>query len=356
MTGSPHADGDLVLTVNAKAISGWTEMRVTRGIERCPSDFEVALTERYPGQAQPAVINPGDSCTVTIGGDLVLTGYVDDYEPGYDAQGHTIRIRGRGKCQDLVDCSAEWPTGQISGASALAIAQKLASAYLNLTVTAPDPGPAIPQFNLSLGQTAYEIIERICRYAGLLAYEGADGNLVLGAVGATKAASGAEEGQNVQSAVAPRSMRERYSEYDAFLMSAEVTGDVGYGGNLIGSAKDPNVPRHRLKYIIAEAPAGGQDVAQKRATWEAARRAGRGNRVQVTVDSWRDSAGVLWTPNTLVPVNLPALKVTNETWTLGEVTYLRDGPLGTRAELTLMPPAAFMPEPILLLPVIAGVQ
>ncbi len=129
---------DLTLTIGGRSISGWDSIRVTRGIERCPSDFDLSLTERFPGEASALVVQPGDACAVSIGGDLVVTGYVDQFHPSITPTSHMIRVSGRGKCQDLVDCSAEWPNGQISGSSALQIAQNLAKPYgisVSATVT-----------------------------------------------------------------------------------------------------------------------------------------------------------------------------------------------------------------------------
>jgi prophage tail gpP-like protein len=114
-------------------------------------------------------------------------------------------------------------------------------------------------------------------------------------------------------------------------------------------AGDPFVRRHRKLYQICEARGGGQDISQKRATWESVRRAGRSKPVSVPCDSWRDSSGTLWTPNTRALINLPSLKLSGVTWTIGEVTY-RLGADGTTAEVLLMFPAAFSPQPILLQP------
>lgn len=343
------ADDTLTVTVGSAALSGWTEARITRRIEGCPNDFEVAFTERFPGQAGALVVQAGDPCTVKLGADPVITGYVDRFVRGYSADEHRLTLTGRGKTQDLVDCSAEWPTGQITGANVLQIAQKLAQPY-GITVTGPaNPGPAIPQFNLTLGETAFDIIERICRFAGLLAYEDATGALVLANAGTTKAASGFTEGRNVKAAQVLSSMDQRFSEYDCFLLSMDVLGDTGSGGNLLGKATDPNVKRHRLSYLIAEAGGGGQDVCLKRAQWEAARRAGRSVNAQVVTTGWRDSAGTLWSPNTLASVDLPNLHLSGVTWAIGAVTY-HMGEDGKTTELMLMDPSAFQPQPILLQP------
>ncbi|WP_042688529.1 phage baseplate assembly protein, partial [Candidatus Glomeribacter gigasporarum] len=262
---------------------------------------------------------------------------------------HTIRVMGRGKCADLVDCAALWPGGQISGASALAIAQKLAQPY-GITVRASsDAGPVIPQFNLMLGESAFEVIERICRTSALLAYEEPDGNLLLARVGKARAAGALIQGVNVQSARAVYSMDQRYSEYIALLQSVDTLADAGEGGNLLAKAHDPGVQRARTRLIIAEAGSGGQEVAKKRVEWEAARRAGRSSQLCVTTDRWRDASGALWTPNTQIEVRIPAMQTEGNAWVLAEVRYQRNAN-GTTAELLLMPPNAFTPQPVVLQP------
>jgi prophage tail gpP-like protein len=217
-------------------------------------------------------------------------------------------------------------------------------------------GAAIPQFNLMIGETAFEVIERVGRYRGLLAYEQPDGSLLLAQVGTESHASGFAEGVNVQSATASFSMDQRFSEYRVFLQSMDVLADLGDGGNLLAVVKDPNVPRHRMHAIIAEAASGaGLDVAKQRGKWEAARRAGRSRMVTIETDSWRDSAGALWTPNMLATLDMPTVKLASESWIISEVSYQRDGEKGTTAELVLMPPDAFLPEPVVLQPVFADI-
>ncbi|MCP1376050.1 phage baseplate assembly protein [Dyella lutea] len=349
------ATDDLTLTVNGQAISGWTDIRVTRGVERLPSDFSIGMTELYPGELAHVIVRPGDYCTVALGNDLVIAGYVDRFIPGISAGRHNIRAVGRSKCSDLVDCAAEWEGGQISGSSALGIAQKLAAVY-GIGVECSVSGlPVIPQFNLMLGESAFEVIERICRYSALLAYDLPNGNLQLAQLGTVRAASGFIEGENVQDASIEFSADQRYSTYQAFLQSVDVLTDLGDSGNLLYTVTDPNVTRHRGLILIAEAGGGGNEIAKKRAIWEMARRAGRSCMVRVRCDSWRDSTGKLWAPNTVAPVILPSLKLASPDFVIGEVTFLRSNDAGTVADLVLMPPDAFRPEPILLQPVFGDI-
>lgn len=345
---------DLTLRIGGVEIRGWTQIRITRGIERVPADFEISMTERLPGDLQAVTVIPGQPCEVLLGSDIVVTGYVDGFTPSIDAQGHQISVVGRGKCADLVDCSAEWPGGQISGTSALDVASKLAAPYGIKVSMMPgvDPGEAIPQFNLILGETAWEIIERVCRYRALIPYELADGSLILGRVGTQAHSSGFVQGQNVQTASVQYRMDQRYSRYTAFFQSIETLSFLstnGNDGNLIATVTDDTVSRHRQLDIIAEAAAGGPQVAVARANWDKARRWGRSFVCALTTDTWRDSSGLLWQPNMQAIISFPILKMSMAQWVISEVTYTLNEQ-GTTAQLTLMPPDAFLPEPVLLQP------
>jgi len=352
------ATDELVLKVDGKLLSGWTEISVTRGIEQMPNTFAILATEAAPILKDAAMVQAGQACTVSLGKDLVITGYVDTVSSGYASGQHTVQIQGRGKCQDLVDCSAEWKGSQISGANALEIAQKLAAPY---GITVKNLGPAgepVPQFNINVGDTPADVLELITRHAALLYYEGTDGNLILSQVGTAKAASGFVEGQNVERASVTRSVALRYSDYWVSLLSVDVTG-LGLLGPSDGlfyfKTQDPNIKRNRKLFSVVEGVMGGQDLAQKRALWDCARRAGRGKQVRLTVDSWRDGKGKLWEPNTLAPMTLPRLKIKESGLCIAEVTYRLGLEGGRTAELVLMAKETFLPQPIKLQPTIADV-
>jgi len=338
---------DLTLIVGGRAISGWTDITVTRGIERVPGGFSIGLTELFPGELNDVVVQPGDACQVKIGIDAVVTGYVDRFIPSISAGRHSVHVTGRGKCQDLVDCAAEWPNGQISGSSVLEIAKKLSSPY-GINASGLD-GRAIPQFNLNYGETAWEVIERLCRYSAILPYEIADGSLYLANVGDRLAASGFIEGQNVLAASIEYSMDQRYSEYITTALSVDTFSELGSGGFFVQTVKDPAVTRNRKRMMVAESGDQGLDISKLRGVWEMNRRVGHSQVIRLTADSWRDSAGDLWEPNTLVSVSLPKLKLPDVVWTIGEVTYRRSG-AGTTVDVVIMAPGAFSPQPILLFP------
>lgn len=339
---------DLRLVVGKREIAGWKAIRVTRGIERCPNDFTIMMTELYPG-ADVMTVTEGQACQVYLGKDLVITGYVDRVMPSLTPRAHSVTISGRGKCQDLVDCSAEWPGGQFSNATLTTIATSLADVYGIKVQAAGVSQQVFLQINFGVGEEPFEIIERICRYVATLAYEGPAGQLILSRVGRGKHAGGLKEGKNVEQAHAMFSVDQRFAQYDVFMSNFNPFRELGENGFLIHSVADPAIRRARKLAIVQASDDANAEVAIKRAEWEKARRLGRSKFVQVTTDSWRDSAGRLYEPNMLLDIDIPTVKLSKRAWLIGEVTYRRDQG-GTACDLVLMPPDAFSPEPINLFP------
>lgn len=355
----PAAGDTLTLSIGGQKLTGWQEVSVTCGIEQVPSAFVLRVTERYPGAGQIDV-KPFQSCTVTIGQDLVITGYVDRYSASLSAKQHQVTVSGRSLVEDLVDCSAILPNMQVSATSLSQLAQDLAKPF-GIQVIEPDGEPepitggdgSIPPFAIALGETPFEVIERVARWKRLLAYDNPQGQLVLAKLGTQAMASGVSQGVNVEAAEATFASDQRFSDYLPALFSSEGLYNLGQGGsagNQFPPVKDSGVPRYRPRFVVSEQFMDGQYVAVARAQWEKARRYGRSQAVTVTVDSWRDSAGTLWTPNRLCPVDLPALKIVGQRWLIASVTYQLGLEGGTRALLVLMPPEAFQPEPNLVQP------
>lgn len=344
---TPKADpADLRLVIADGDFAGWEDVEVSLRAEAFPNSFSIGAS-LPPGTSIP--VNPGDPCTVILGNDQVLDGYVDHVEDGGTATGHRIDIAGRGKTQDLVDCSAEWPSHQLINGNALTISNNLALAY-GIAVSLGEgasAGETIPAWPLNYGESGADIIQRVARNANLLVYEDSHGRLILAQVGTKRAASGASFGENVEAWSWSRSMNQRFSDYVCCGSAIDATMELP-GGTFFDTEHDPGVPRHRLTHLILDQSAQQPfDYTIKRAKWEAARRAGRSQVAMVTVDSWRDSAGVLWTPNTLVPVKLPGI---SRDLVIAEVRFHRSNETGTTAELVMMPREAFTPEPITLVP------
>lgn len=347
---------DLTLRIGGQELGGWTAVRVTRGVERLVSDFDIMATSRYKA-ANQLEVSPGDACQVLLGDDLAVTGYVDDLIPEVGPQGHTVRIAGRSRTCDLVDCAAVWPGSQIVNGTILRIAQDLAKPFgITVDSQAADVGPNVPITILNWGDTPFDLLEPMARLRALLMYDNPDGQLVLANLGKTLITDGIFEGVNVEAAAAAYSMRNRYSDVRVFRTKLNAFRDPGNESSFAADFSDETVPRYRPKFMVAETGDGGIDVAAMRAQWTIARAVGRSAAVHVRVTGWRDGDGLLWTPNTLAQVRLPSLKLPEVTWLISEVTYHADANSGRTTEMVLMHPESFIPQPINYQPIPKDLQ
>jgi prophage tail gpP-like protein len=366
-----RTDPNLVtITIGTSTLSGWQNVRLTRSLETFPSSFALELTERYPDQVQTLSIQPGAPVTVSFGADVALTGYVDDYRASMAADQHSVRITGRSTCLDLVDCSAGEAPYQLNNTTLVNLAKQLAAPY-GVTVSAPDGDSyTVPVINITLTESALEVLERFARWANFLLYDDTAGNLVIAKVGDATMASGFVQGQNVQAASVTFSMADRYTELEAIFLSTGFLFDPPPGpdasapvipfvpgAQAIDSSfpkRADGKPRFRRLLVVSEQGQNLPGLAKQRAQWDMARRIGRSQGVRITCDSWRDSAGALWKINALAPLHLPTLRVTNAAWLIASVTFVRDES-GTSADLVLMPKEAFVPAPDNLVPFDANI-
>jgi prophage tail gpP-like protein len=353
---------NLTLILNGVQISGWESVSVTRGIEACAPTFTVQLSERFRAADPATICRPGDPVAVVAPGkasfaahaDLLCTGYINRVAQGLDSNSHTISITGRGKTQDLVDCSADLPHNQLASQTVKQLAEALAKPH-GIEVRGLS-GVTIPQINVAWGESAFSVLERVCRFSALLLYEQADGSLLLTRVGTKKAAGEIAEGRNMLAANYDRNDEHRFAKTIVKRLSITPMMELGEEGNTVLAIPDPGARETRIRYVIAQAPAGQENEAgtlwsKLCASWRTNRDIGRSYALRVTVDSWRDGAGTLWQPNTLVRFRSPTLGLDVE-WAVTQVTFTQDQS-GTLASLSLMPPQALMPEPLLLQPLFA---
>ena len=350
-------DGELTITGAGLRLSGWTSVSVNRGIERIPATFDVRAA-RAPDEAALNPIPLGAPVTLAIGGHTVLVGYIERAVERLGEGQHEVSWLGRGRCCDLVDTSARIENQTRNATTIATLARALVAPYADgqIQVLTPDgegDAKTFAGFTINLGESPYELIERIARYEGLLVYEDADGNLVLSRVGRERHASGFAQGQNIQSAEFAETTDGRFSLYIPLLMSSDTLttrgdapGPLGISAGMAPVA-DTAVTRYRPRIIVSEQTTGDGGLAAQRAAWECTRRMGRSLRITVTVDSWLDSAGRPWTPNMLAPVDLPAFGTAlgQRPWLITDVQFRRDGQSGTSAVVALMPPEALAVQP-----------
>lgn len=345
---------DLELLVNGENYSGWTSIGVTRAMDAASGAFTVELTERWEGQdgaaaqIEPWPILSGDVCEVRLGGKTMLSGYVDIFKPSYSATDHSINIQGRDKTSDLIDCAAIHKPDEWKNITLLKLAQILCAPFGIKARADVDVGEPFPVVKLQQGETAFEAIERHAQQRKLLVMPDGAGGLLLTRTGTRRASVSLEQGVNIKTASGSIDHSQRFSEY---LVKGQAPYSEDSDGetesHVEGRITDSGIKRYRPMLIVAEAD-GSTNSALERATWEANTRLGKSATAQITVMGWRQTeGGELWLPNMLVYVKSPWLRMDGE-MLIRQVTFNKesaDGSEGTTAQLDIISPQAYAPEP-----------
>jgi prophage tail gpP-like protein len=340
----------ITLKINGTAFEGWKLARVSRGVDRAAGDFDLTISDRFPLFEAGENIKAGDECTIEVNGQPVITGYVDEVSPSYDADTHEYSVRGRSKTCDLIDCSAMNKPGQWKGLPLLDIAKAIAAPFgIEVSVAGKEQPETVKDFQIQQGETAFNAIERLCRLQGFLASDDEQGNLVIARAGSDSGAGTIQctpigIGNNVLEGSATYNVKDRFSDYIVKGQQAgsdDIDGDTARGSQW--SLKDGNVRRYRPLLTVAEGQTNTAG-ARKRAAWERSTRAGKSIQLNYRVQGWTASeGGGLWRINSLVPVKDAMLGVEGE-YLLAEVSFsISDS--GSTTELRLTPKEAYTPEP-----------
>lgn len=338
----------LVLIVNGIDFAGWTAARVTRGIEAVAGNFELEVSDRWPGQQTPWPIFEEDECSLELAGVPVITGFVDRRTLTYGADEHRLSVSGRDRTGALVDCSAELRQWEFRGVPLLRLAQRLSEPFtIPVTLQSNLPVPPPPAaLSVDPGDTAFDAIEEACRMAGVLPVCDGAGGLELTRAGSTRCSTALVEGENILAASADYDFSRRFARY---VVSGQHAGSDSLSGetaaSVKASARDENVRRRDRVLLIRPEGNATYAYAKQRAAWEATVRAARSRKARIAVQGWLQDDGTLWPVNALVHVRSPFLGI-DEELLITQATYSLTETDGTITELTLMPAAAFTPEPV----------
>lgn len=343
-------DANPSLIINGEIYEGWTEVSVTRDIERMSGAFELKLTDKWPNLERLRAVKPGFECTLNNGSDRLVTGWLDAVDVSISTGDHTITAIGRDKTGDLVDCAAVHAGGEWIDQTIEQIASDICQPFgITVIVDAAAGHEVIRKFKLEESETGFAAIERLCRIKGLLATSTPEGALrITSASNAVRISATLKDGVggNVLAAQASFNHAERFSTYtvkgqaDGFAMD----GGTDAAGPK-GVATDPGITRYRPTTVLAEETVDAA-ACEVRAKWEASVRAGRAKRLTSTVQGWYHAEG-FWRPLTQVSCDIEKVNLAGDMLISAVTNKISDG--GTTTELTLADPRAFtglaVPQP-----------
>lgn len=336
---------EVTLLVNGVEYRGWKSVSISAGIERQARDFDLDVTDRWPGATDiPRRISPGDVCEVYIGDDKLLTGYVDATPIRYDGKTVSVGVKGRSKTADLVDCAAIHKGGQWSNAKIERIAADLAKPYGIEVVAEASTGALVKKHNINPGETAFECLDRLLTLHQLLCTDDAEGRAVFVKAGSGgRCGTALKYGENILEADAPLDGKARFSLYTVKGQRAGSNEDFGPAiAQVTGSASDATVKRYRPMVIVQHGQANAA-ICTDRARYEQLHRAAKALETTYTVQGWRQADGTLWLPNKRVRVSDPVIGFDTELLIV-EVIWKKSEE-GTRTLLRVGPESGYMPMP-----------
>lgn len=283
-------------------------------------------------------VKPGQEVVIAANGETLLTGYVRDVSPDYDASGASRRlgVSFMSKTVDAVECSVVHPTGEVLNKSLADIARE----FDTLGIGIEDDGTISdiePRHKLDVGESLFSTIETRARGRGILIHDTPEGKMKLATKpeGTHSGSLRRGEGGNIKAASAKFTETGRYSD---MMVRGQVT-DGSDSQQLRGQAtvKDSGVSRYRPKIVRHEGEIT-TDRMKKRAEWHAKRAAGEGCTASITTIGWRDEAGAIWKPNWLVYVDDDHIAIKGMMIIKSVTLTQNDG--GTVAALSLADPRA----------------
>jgi prophage tail gpP-like protein len=345
----PTAGRDLCqVFCNGRIFEGWTDIAVSRSVQDMAGRFRLAITEPVNGAGKVLgwQIRPGDPIRVKLGGVQVLDGFVDVRQAGYYAESHGVEIQGRSKTAAAIEAAAVTedgaPAGPFADYTLDEIARSLLAPYgVGLKVIGDIGGP-FASVSAQVGESVFEVLERLARLRGFHLYDNAEGELVLANKTEDSAPIGLVEGVNILAATATIDLSQTPSELFVF---GQATGnDDAFGvdvANQKAVAKNSGMPLPvpRPKVIVLEAP-GDQEDMKARANREMAQEAAKQTTAQVTVQGWLTGDGDLWDIGMTVKLTSPMLLVDRDMM-VAAVEFLQSDGSGTVTNLDLITPEAF---------------
>lgn len=361
------------LTVGGRVFRRWTSLRITRDLKDICGAFELELydaaREEAAGNAAAPVpeaelIAPGLACTLALDGEVVLKGWIDEVASAWQADSRTVRVSGRDKCGDLVDCSP-FPDGpaELRNIGLFDLAKRVCEPF-GITVRAEtDLGEPFPLIACYPHESALSLLEKQARQRAVLVVSDGVGGLVFTRAGTSRAAAPLRIGELIQQASLNNSWRARFSRIVVKGQSDQSwqggSAPLGHASGpattppaspgagaaqaphivMQGSATDPEITRFRPSVRMARTQSGASTL-QVQAEWAVRVARGQGFRYEATVLGWRAGDDhALWRPNTLAAVWDPFAPL-DEEMIIARVVYEASGS-GRTTRLSLEGKSAF---------------
>ena len=100
------SDNIIYISVGGRKYTNWTSVKIDTSLETLTSSFTLSVVDKnIQKENSDWPIRPQDECIIFIGGEKIITGYIDELKVNVTKDSHIINIVGRDKTSDIVDCN-----------------------------------------------------------------------------------------------------------------------------------------------------------------------------------------------------------------------------------------------------------
>ena len=325
----------ITITCGGKSFSGFYSISINYSIEEAVRTATLDASDF--GGSSPLL--PDEPVTISAGGTLILTGYVRDFSPSFDANTWSSSISIVSRTVDAVEASIVHPKGWAEKKSMTDLAKEFDT--LGTGIEADESFPIEPNHFINPGASLFDEIEPLARAQSAFLYDTPEGKLKIRKKPAGTHSGGLRQGLNILSGSAKLTGQGRFNP--VIIRGQSTSGDGKGALQLEARVSDSGVKRQRPRIIIDEAETTSGRL-KGRAERHVKRAAGYSREATIEAIGWRDQGGMIWMPHYLVHLDAPRLYVT-QMMGIKSVTLTQDiSGGGTRSSLTLADPRAMNGE------------
>lgn len=329
------ADEIVAVAVDGSLFDGWHRAAVRAAVNEAARSFRLEAAAEAGGSLTASKFKAGTKIEVRSGGDTMLKGYVDAYNPTLNATSFRIAVSGRSKAADLIDSSPEHKTGRFKKKKLADIAKELDKQGVGVKVEGED---IEIDWHLNPGATIFRELEQMARAQDKVLTGLADGSVKIWKPGekSERHAGGIFEGQNLKEGSANHDWSGRGSKY---IVRGQAKDGHGVEAlELEAVARDNGVDRNR-PIIVIQKEATDKKRIKHRAERHRDRAAGASLTANITVQGFRDQGGKLWEPGHLVWIESNRLDLAQD-MLIESVDFVLDSG-GSISTLALVDPRAY---------------
>jgi len=344
----PLVDEIAVVQVDGLGYTNWETVMVQH---RYMDPFPVFMFSGIEQAQEPMklanlLFRPGQHCTITLAGFLVVTGMIEIRQSAMDGERHALQIIGKGFQWQGVKSSVVGQAGggyDFSGQNIKQVADTIfgETGVKVLEVGNVDHTP-FPALTVSSGESVFNVMEWVTKARRVILGGDHLGNILLIGQHSMNRGGDLVEGPNgnvsrINVIISNENLFKNYYATGQNVGTDDLNGEAA-SQNVAGPVAGPDITSNRM--VPLEVPGNMSDV-QKRALWEANIKNGTQVNITILVYGWKQKNGDLWRVGDEYIVDAPdhlPEEWNKQPYAAQTVTYQQDDQNGTTTTLELVIP------------------